>query len=116
MRLTRNSPTAFTPDSSGWTAAFTNADGNTWTEPVIGWAIAVNWAEHEERDNADDPARDIHETQIQAVVLDEGYVVTESAYCVNRDGVHLKHLIPPSRNSWPADAFNASNAPNPETT
>lgn len=60
MKLTIGSITSLTVDH-GWIAEFTSG-GETWTEPVIGWAVVVRWANHG-GENA--------ETDLQAVVLAE---------------------------------------------
>lgn len=65
--------TSFTPDH-GWTAHFTGLK-ETWTEPVIGWAVVVTYT--------DDGS---YEQGIRAVVLTEGrYAVTIVDYIEERD-------------------------------
>ena len=70
---------SFTPDH-GWVAHFEGAS-ETWTEPVIGWAI-VSWAGVDGREN-----------DIQAVVLDEErYPSTIHGYLIGREGVKFLRL------------------------
>lgn len=59
--------------------------GNTWTEPLIAWAVVVNAVEDSERQ---------YDTSIEPVVLDEGrYPATPREYIANRvDGVQLDHI------------------------
>ncbi len=71
MTWTPESVLSFAPDS-GWTADFTDRlDNESWSLPVIGWAVLVN--AYEDTDDADEAARSRvgPRTSLQAVVLAE---------------------------------------------
>jgi len=57
------SPIAFTLDTTGRVATFRHVDGETWTEPILGWAIVCN-------DGGDVDAQ--QETVVEPILLVEG--------------------------------------------
>lgn len=90
MRLTTGSPTHFTPEPQNLTATFTNTDGETWTGPIIGWAIVITW---NNTDRGDDAEPDDQETRIEPVILAENkYPRTVNDYVANTDGVRLERI------------------------
>lgn len=97
MHHTQGSILNFTPDHSAGVAKFRNGD-DEWTEPVIGWAIVVNWSSAESHPHGGPPDNDQHdiaiETRIEAVVLDQqGHACTTNDYLAGAEkGTRLRGI------------------------
>lgn len=70
----------FTPESRGWYANLTDDSGACWEEPIVGWAVVVNWTDYDDSsDGSDDEDNEDngkagtgqYQTEIQPVTLGE---------------------------------------------
>ncbi|MFD4206254.1 hypothetical protein ACFWRG_09710 [Micromonospora tulbaghiae] len=85
MRIAEGNVVSFTPDHGGTLAVRFSANGETFKEPLIGWAVVVV---HRERS---DDGPEVVDTQLQPVVIDpaDGLPATVTDYRANRTG-HLR--------------------------
>lgn len=83
----------FTPETRGWIANLSGDDGESWQEPVVGWAVVVIWAAYSP-DNEDPATKETKQfqTEVQPVTLTEAGSMEPLVF---RDGVSLDSLAMP---------------------
>lgn len=84
MIYDQGSAISFTPDHSGVYRVMFTCAGDSWYEPIIGWALIAN-----DLPDEDDPEKMVRETRVQPVVLDsaDGYPATMPNYGDSRRGL-----------------------------
>jgi hypothetical protein len=104
VRPTIGSVLHFTPDSRGWLAQLSNEDGDSWDEPVVGWAVVCTWVSYAPEADDAEPRPEGDESEFQTEIQPALFTDNGVELMIFRDGVTLDGLVMPGLPGPPSNA------------